>query len=59
MGDTYGKDYLAVAWEYSEQDVEVIPAMHLRMAKPGWPATCINDSDCDDGVWCNGKFYYH
>ena len=59
MLETSGSDYLAVAWKYPGQDVEVIPAIHSRMAKPGWPATCANDSDCDDGVWCNGKLYYH
>jgi hypothetical protein len=50
-----GHVFLAIAWEYSDRELEVIPASHSRMTKPGWPVTCANDSDCDDGVWCNGK----
>ncbi len=55
MKEGGGQDFLAIAWEYSDQELEVIPAAHSRMTKPSWPVTCANDSDCDDGVWCNGK----
>jgi hypothetical protein len=53
MRESRGEDYLAVAWQYTGQDVHVIPAGQSRMTRPGW--TCATDSDCDDGVWCNGK----
>ncbi len=55
MKEGTGHDFLAIAWQYSDRILEVIPATNSRMTKPGWPVTCANDSDCDDGVWCNGK----
>jgi hypothetical protein len=59
MREGCGDDFLAIAWLYPGQELEVIPALHSRTVKPGWPATCANDSDCDDGVWCNGKLHYY
>jgi len=48
-------DNLAIAWQYPGQELEVVPATYSRVTRPGWPVTCSNDLDCDDGVWCNGK----
>ncbi len=50
---------MSIAWEYSDQELEVIPAYYSRITRPAWPATCELDSECDDGVWCNGKLSYH
>ena len=58
MKDVEGVGYLAIAWNYTGQELEVIPAIHSQTSKPGWPVTCADDSDCDDGVWCNGKSSY-
>jgi hypothetical protein len=58
MKEEIGQDNLAIAWKYPGQYLEVIPAIYSRNVKPGWPVTCVNDSDCDDGVWCNGKLFY-
>jgi hypothetical protein len=55
MKEAYGRNTLAIAWQYPGQELEVIPATNCTMTRPGWPVTCANDSDCDDGVWCNGK----
>ncbi len=49
------QDFLAIALEYSVQELDIVPVTQSQMTKPGWPVTCANDSDCDDGVWCNGK----
>ena len=54
-----GEDYLAIAWEYPGQILEVVPVTHSRTTRPGWPVTCSVDSDCDDGVWCNGMVFHH
>ncbi|KAL3806287.1 hypothetical protein ACHAXA_005787 [Cyclostephanos tholiformis] len=55
MKETSNTDNLAIAWQYPGQTLEVIPARHSRMTRPNtWPATCLVDSDCDDGLWCNG-----
>ena len=59
MMDVDSDDNLAIAWQYPSQVLEVIPAWYSRTIKPGWPATCALDSDCDDGLWCNGKLWYH
>jgi hypothetical protein len=49
-------DNLAIAWQYPGQRIEVIPAHSSRMTRPTtWPATCLVNSDCDDGLWCNGR----
>ena len=56
--DGYGNANLAIAWQYPGQELEVIPANYSVMTRPGWPVTCAKDSDCDDGVWCNGKLCY-
>ena len=56
MKEGEGGDFLAIAWLIPGQEsVEVIPANYSAMTRPGWPVTCTNDLDCDDGVWCNGK----
>lgn len=47
-------DNLAIAWQYPGQELEIIPAWYSRTTKPGWPAICAVDSDCDDGLWSNG-----
>jgi hypothetical protein len=59
MMEANGHDHLAIAWQYPGQELEIIPGWYSRTTKPGWPAICMVDSDCDDGVWCNGTFYYH
>ena len=56
--ESYGVDNLAIAWQYPGQLLDVIPAWYSRTARPGWPVTCAVDSDCDDGVWCNGMLYH-
>ena len=48
-------DHLAIAWQYPGQELEVVPATYSQVTRPGWPVTCSNGLDCDDGVWCNGK----
>ena len=58
MKEGGGGDFLAIAWQYPGQELEVVPATYSRVTRPGWPVTCSNDSDCDDGVWCNGKLCY-
>ena len=56
MKEGGGNDNLAIAWLIPGQEsVEVIPANYSAMTRPGWPVTCTNDLECDDGVWCNGK----
>jgi hypothetical protein len=55
MKDGEGGDFLAIAWQYPGQEFEVIPAYYSRVTRPGWPVTCTHDSECEDGVWCNGK----
>ena len=50
--------FVSIAWQYPGQELELIPAFYSRMTRPGWPATCQIDLDCDDGVWCNGEFSY-
>ena len=48
-------DNLAIAWQYPDHAVEVVPARYSRMTRPTtWPATCAVDSECDDGLWCDG-----
>jgi len=59
MKEANGYDHLAIAWQYPGQALEVIPAWFSRTTRPGWPAACTVDSDCDDGVWCNGKLFCH
>jgi hypothetical protein len=55
MKEMYHTDNLAIAWQYPGQAVEVVPARFSTMIRPTtWPATCAVDSDCDDGLWCNG-----
>jgi hypothetical protein len=57
MKENSNSDHLAVAWQYLGQALEVIPARYSRMTRPNtWPATCLEDYDCDDGLWCNGTF---
>ena len=57
MKETSNTDHLAVAWQYPGQALEVIPARYSRMTRPNtWPAACLEDSECDDGLWCNGTF---
>jgi hypothetical protein len=46
MKEMSNLDNLAIAWQYPGQGIELIPA---------WPATCLVDSDCVDGLWCNGR----
>ena len=59
MKEVSGNDYLAIAWEYPNQTLEVVPATHSRITRPGWPVTCLFDSDCDDGIFCNGMLLHH
>jgi hypothetical protein len=55
MKEISGSDNLAIAWQYPGQAMKVIPAHYSRMTRPTtWMATCLVDSDCDDGLWCNG-----
>jgi hypothetical protein len=57
MKENSNTDHLSVAWQYPGQALEVIPARHSRMTRPNtWPVTCLDDHDCDDGLWCNGTF---
>ena len=57
MKENSNIDNLAIAWQYPGQVLEVIPARYSRMTRPNtWPATCLEDYDCDDGLWCNGTF---
>jgi hypothetical protein len=53
-----GNKYLSIAWGYPGQELEVVPAYFSQMIRPAWPATCELDSECDDGVCCNGKLSY-
>jgi len=57
--DSDGDDYLAIAWEYPGQTLEVVPVTYSRTTRPGWPVTCSVDSDCDDGFFCNGMLFHH
>ena len=59
MKEVSGNDYLAIAWEYPNQTLEVVPATHSRITRPGWLVTCLFDSDCDDGIFCNGMLLHH
>ena len=55
MKEKSHSDNLAIGWRYPGQALEVVPARYSRMTRPiTWPATCVVDSDCDDGLWCNG-----
>ena len=55
MKEISDTDNLAIAWKYPGQALEVIPARYSRMTRPTtWPANCAVNSDCDDGIWCNG-----
>ena len=51
-GDAY--DSFAIAWRYPGLgEVEIIPAIYSRTKVP---IPCSDDFDCDDGMWCNGRF---
>ena len=57
MKEISDTDNLAIAGKYPGQALEVVPARYSRMTRPTtWPANCAVNSDCDDGIWCNGAF---
>jgi hypothetical protein len=58
MKEASGYDNFAIAWNYTGQELEVIPVTFSRMTRPTiWPTTCTEDSECDDGFWCNGTLF--
>ena len=47
-------DYFDIWWQYPGLGkVEIIPAIYSRTKKP---LSCGSHLDCDDEIWCNGKF---
>jgi hypothetical protein len=50
-------DHFNIWWRYPGLgEVEIIPAIYSRTKKP---VRCGGDLDCDDGIWCNGKFCFY